>query len=131
MTEQAGKAGADASAARGARKLVTGTVVSDKMAKTIVVEQSRLTKHARYGKYQRRVSSYKAHDEEGLAHVGDEVEIAETRRLSKTKNWRLVRVIRKGKVEAVRGEEDRERVAVRPVTRPPVPAAPKAPEVSS
>jgi small subunit ribosomal protein S17 len=111
---------------RSPRITVIGMVVSDKMQKTIAVREDRTVRHARYGKYLKRSTIYKAHDEDGKARLGDEVEIVFARRLSKTKSWRLVRVLRKGKAEAVRGEEDREAVAARPVTRP-VPAAP-APE---
>ena len=80
-------------AARGKRKTVVGKVVSDKMSKTISVRSDRLVKHALYGKYMRRWTVYKAHDEGEQAHVGDVVEIAETRPLSKSKRWRLVRVL--------------------------------------
>lgn len=111
---------------RSPRITVIGTVVSDKMQKTIAVREDRTVRHERYGKYLKRSTVYKAHDEEGKAKLGDEVEIVFARRLSKTKSWRLVRIVRKGKAEAVRGEEDREAVATRPIQRP-VPAAP-APE---
>jgi small subunit ribosomal protein S17 len=73
---------------------VVGHVVSDKMDKTITVEQERLVKHPLYGKYVRRSSIYKAHDESNQAHAGDVVEIAFGRPISKTKTWRLVRVVR-------------------------------------
>lgn len=120
------------SAERTPQRRVTGTVTSDKMNKTIAVRLDRIEMHERYGKFRRRSTTVKAHDERGEAHLGDQVEIAFTRRLSKTKNWRLVRVVRKGKAEAVRGEEDREAVAARPVTRPAAPAtAPAAREARS
>ena len=80
-------------AERGKRKQLTGVVVSDRMQKTIAVEAGRLVKHPRYLKYVARSSRYYAHDEKGAAHVGDTVEIVETRPLSKTKRWRLVRVV--------------------------------------
>ncbi len=79
---------------RGMRRVVTGKVVSDKMDKTITVRQERLVKHPLYGKYIRRATSYKAHDENNQARTGDVVEIAYGRPISKTKNWRLVRVVR-------------------------------------
>lgn len=116
-------AGGSSGAARSPRRTVRGTVVSARMAKTIVVQTEHLVPHARYGKYQRRSTTYKAHDEQGQAQLGDQVEIAFARRLSKTKHWRLVSVLRKGKAEAVRGDEDRERVAIRPVQRPVAPVA--------
>lgn len=78
---------------RGRRKQVIGVVSSSKMKKTITVRVERMVKHPLYGKYIRRVSVYKAHDEEGKAKVGDKVEIMETRPLSKTKHWRLVRLV--------------------------------------
>ena len=82
------------SSERGMRRVVTGKVVSDKMDKTITVRQERLVKHALYGKYIRRATTYKAHDENNTARTGDVVEITSTRPLSKTKSWRLVRVVR-------------------------------------
>lgn len=113
----------DSATARNPRVLVVGTVVSDKMQKTIAVREDHTVRHPRYGKYLKRSTVYKAHDESEQAEVGDQVEIAFTRRLSKTKCWRLVRVVRKGKAEAVRGEADREAVATRPLTPPPAPPA--------
>jgi small subunit ribosomal protein S17 len=118
------------------RTTVIGTVVSDKMQKTIAVREDRLVRHARYGKFLKRSTIYKAHDEQEQAGLGDEVEIAFARRLSKTKSWRLVRIVRKGKAEAVRGEDDREAIAARPVLTPPAPKPAgaedaKAPEASS
>lgn len=78
---------------RGRRVTVVGTVISNKMTKTITVREDRLVKHALYGKFVRRNTTYKAHDEQGKARLGDRVEIAFDRPLSKTKSWRLVRVI--------------------------------------
>ena len=79
---------------RGKRRTVVGHVVSDKMDKTITVKEERLVKHPLYGKYIRRSTTYKAHDEANQAVAGDVVEIAFGRPVSKTKNWRLVRVVR-------------------------------------
>jgi small subunit ribosomal protein S17 len=84
--------------------MVTGTVVSDKMDKTISVREERLVQHPLYGKLVRRATVYKAHDESNEARQGDVVEIAFSRPLSKTKNWRLVRVLSRAKVEHVAGE---------------------------
>ena len=81
---------------RAKRKTVVGAVTSDKMRKTIVVRTEHLVKHPKYGKYMKRYTTYKAHDEKQEARVGDVVEIMETRPLSRTKNWRLVRIVRKG-----------------------------------
>ncbi|HHT9129303.1 MAG TPA: 30S ribosomal protein S17 [Candidatus Brocadiaceae bacterium] len=82
---------------RGRRRKIVGMVIGNKMQKTIVVEVMRLVKHPRYGKYIKRSSIYKAHDENGQAKVGDKVEIIETRPLSKTKTTKLVRIIEKAK----------------------------------
>ena len=77
------------------RKVAQGTVVSDAMDKSILVEVTRLVKHPMYGKYMRRSTKLMAHDENNEAHIGDLVEVTETRPLSKRKRWRLVRVIGK------------------------------------
>ncbi len=82
-------------ATRGRRKVLQGRVKSDKMQKTIVVEVERLVKHPRYGKYIRRCTRLHVHDENEDAHEGDLVEVMQTRPLSKTKHWRLVRVLRR------------------------------------
>jgi small subunit ribosomal protein S17 len=76
------------------RKTVNGVVTSNKMSKTITVKSEKLVKHPKYGKFVRRVTAYKAHDEENKASIGDKVEIAETRPLSKTKRWRLVGIVK-------------------------------------
>jgi len=82
---------------RGRRKSKTGSVVSSKMNKSIVVSVERLVKHPLYGKYFRKTSKFMAHDEENQCQVGDKVKIVETRPLSKLKRWRLVEVIDKAK----------------------------------
>ena len=82
-------------AERGQRKSLVGTVTSDKMNKTVTVSVERLEKHPRYGKYVRRRTLCKAHDENNEARVGDTVEMMAARPLSKTKRWRLVRVIKR------------------------------------
>jgi small subunit ribosomal protein S17 len=82
---------------RNERKVREGYVVSDKMEKTIVVELEDRVKHPRYSKVIRRTSKVKAHDENGLAGIGDRVLLAETRPLSATKRWRLVEVLEKAK----------------------------------
>ena len=84
-------------AGRGYRKVRVGLVVSDKMDKTIVVEVEDRVKHGLYGKVIRRSSKLKAHDEQGVAGMGDRVQIMETRPLSATKRWRLVEVVEKAK----------------------------------
>lgn len=83
---------------RGRKRKIVGIVTGKKMQKTIAVEVLRLVKHPRYGKYIKRSSIYKAHDENNQAKVGDKVEIIETRPLSKTKSTKLVRIIDKAKI---------------------------------
>ncbi len=78
---------------RGRRNEVIGHVVSDKMDKTISVKVYWSVKHREYGKVIRRVTTCRAHDEKNLAQIGDKVLIYETRALSKTKRWKLVKVI--------------------------------------
>jgi small subunit ribosomal protein S17 len=82
---------------RGRRKTAIGYVVSDKMEKTIVVELEDRVKHPLYDKIIRTTKKVKAHDEEGVAGVGDRVSLMETRPLSATKRWRLVDVLEKAK----------------------------------
>lgn len=80
---------------RGQRKTREGSVVSDRMDKTVVVSVERRFAHPLYGKQVTRHKKYYAHDEQDEARVGDVVRITETRPLSKKKRWRLVEVIRK------------------------------------
>ncbi|MHB1220704.1 MAG: 30S ribosomal protein S17 [Gammaproteobacteria bacterium] len=75
-------------------KTIIGTVISDKMDKTIVVQIERKVKHELYGKYLRRFSKMYAHDETNACRIGDLVKIKHTRPLSKTKRWSLVEVIK-------------------------------------
>ena len=77
------------------KRVVSGTVTSDRMDKTRRVEIHRLVKHPRYKKYIRRRTVCHAHDENNESGVGDRVEIVESEPLSKTKRWRLVRVLEK------------------------------------
>jgi small subunit ribosomal protein S17 len=84
------------SAERTLRRTVTGVVTSDKMNKTRRVEVPRLVKHPQYGKYIRRRTICYVHDETNESRVGDTVEIMETRPLSKTKRWRLLKIVAKG-----------------------------------
>lgn len=80
---------------RNERRVITGTVVSDKMDKTIVVEVQSLKKHRLYGKRYKSTNRFKAHDENNECGIGDQVKIMETRPLSKDKRWRLVEIIKK------------------------------------
>ncbi len=84
-------------AERGTRKTRTGLVVSDKMAKTVVVAIERRVPHPIYGKMITRTKRLKAHDEENSAKVGDTVRIVETRPLSKDKRWRLVEIMNRAR----------------------------------
>lgn len=88
-------------AERGKRRTAVGIVTRDKMNKTRRVEIPRLVKHARYGKYIRRRTICHVHDEQNESRVGDTVEIMETRPMSKTKSWRLIRVVTRGAGTAV------------------------------
>jgi small subunit ribosomal protein S17 len=76
-------------------KVREGVVVSDKMDKTVVVAVHRLVKHPRYGKYVKRRTHFKAHDEKNDCSVGDRVVIAETRPLSRDKRWRVRKILEK------------------------------------
>jgi small subunit ribosomal protein S17 len=80
-------------------KTLTGTVMSNKMNKTISVSVERLVKHPTYGKYVRRTTKLLAHDENNECRAGDTVAIAECRPLSRHKAWRLVRVIERAPAE--------------------------------
>ncbi|MDY6794472.1 MAG: 30S ribosomal protein S17 [Actinomycetota bacterium] len=77
------------------RKVLTGTVIGDKMDKTIVVDVETRMQHPLYGKIVRKSKRYKAHDDENQCGVGDVVRIMETRPLSKTKRWRLLEIVDK------------------------------------
>lgn len=80
-------------AARSARKVRLGVVVSDKMQKTVVVRIERRFAHPQYGKMVKRSTKVKAHDEANDAKTGDTVRIMETRPLSKDKRWRVVEIV--------------------------------------
>ena len=79
------------------KRTLTGTVVSNKMDKTIVIAAKFKEMHPIYGKFVQETKKYHAHDEKNEANLGDTVEIMETRPLSKTKRWRLVRIVEKAK----------------------------------
>lgn len=74
-------------------KTLTGTVVSDKMNKTAVVLFERKVKHPKYGKYIKKSTKYKIHDENNKCKIGDVVTITEVRPISKDKSWKLVEVL--------------------------------------
>tara|TARA_B100001971_G_scaffold214349_1_gene251265 strand:- start:3885 stop:4142 length:258 start_codon:yes stop_codon:yes gene_type:complete len=77
------------------RREVIGTIVSDRMEKTVIVQVERLVKHQLYKKYIRRRSTYTAHDEANACRIGDRVLIAESRPISKTKKWRVRTIVEK------------------------------------
>jgi len=79
----------------GLRKHRSGVVVSNKMDKTVVVLVERLVKHPKYKKYLRARKKFKAHDQRNVCQVGDQVEIVETRPLSREKRWAVVSVLKK------------------------------------
>lgn len=83
---------------RKSKKVLQGTVVSDKMTKTIVVKVDRRVRHGQYLKFVTLSKKYKAHDEEQVAKIGDQVEITESRPLSRHKRWALKRIVAKAAV---------------------------------
>ena len=80
------------------KRVSIGIVTSDKMQKTRRVELARLVKHPKYGKIIRRKTVCHVHDEASESHIGDTVEIVESRPLSRTKRWSLVRVVSKSQL---------------------------------
>ncbi len=90
-------ANVNAAEERGQRKTRVGTVVSDKMNKTVVVQVERRYAHPLYGKQVTRTKKYHAHDENNEYHVGDVVKITETRPLSKLKRWRVSELIERAR----------------------------------
>ncbi len=93
MVSKVGETGV-VSKRRGSRECRVGTVVSDKSGKTIQVRCDYLVKHPKYGKYYKRSTTLHTHDERNEAKVGDVVEVMACRRMSKTKCWRLTRIVR-------------------------------------
>ncbi len=84
---------------RNLRKTLIGTVVSNKMDKTIVVKVETAARHPIYKKIVKRTYKLKAHDEENVCQIGDKVKVMETRPLSKDKRWRLVEVVEKAVIK--------------------------------
>lgn len=78
---------------RGTKRQLTGTVVSNKMDKTVIVLVERLVKHGLYHKYIRRRAKFAAHDAENTCQMGDRVVITESRPISKTKKWRVSKIL--------------------------------------
>ena len=84
---------------RNLRKVMIGTVTSDKMDKTVVVSVVTSEMNKTYGKIQKRTYKLKAHDENNECHIGDKVKVMETRPLSKEKRWRVVEVVEKAVIK--------------------------------
>lgn len=82
------------------KKRLVGSVVSDKMDKTVVVRVERLVRHPRYGKVLRRAKKYKAHDAKNECRVGDVVRIVESRPLSREKRWAVEEILKRTGIEA-------------------------------
>ena len=82
---------------RNSRKVKVGTVISDKMDKTVVVAIEDFVRHSLYGKAVKRTKKIKVHDENNECQIGDKVRIMETRPMSKDKRWRLVNIVEKVK----------------------------------
>lgn len=90
----------------GKRKEFVGTVISDKMQKTVIVKIMHLTKHPKYSKTIKRYNKFKVHDEKNIAKIGDTVRIVETRPLSKDKHFRVTEVLQKAKMAHVELKEE-------------------------
>ena len=95
-TDAAAGAAAPVTARPKNTRTLIGTVVSDKRSKTVTVQIERRTKHELYGKIVAKSSKYHAHDEKDEYKMGDVVEIAESRPISKTKSWVVTRLVQKG-----------------------------------
>ena len=110
MTQQTAQTTGTQKAQKGRRQQKVGTVVSNKMNKTIVVAVESLKKHRIYKRTYKQTKRFQAHDEENICQVGDVVRIEETRPLSKMKRWRLVEIMKRGSgivpVEEVLAEVD-------------------------
>jgi small subunit ribosomal protein S17 len=103
------------------RRVLEGIVTRDKMAKTRRVEVERLVRHPKYGKYVKQRTVCYAHDEKNDSHLGDTVEIVESRPLSKLKRWELVKVVKKAPSRTLSNLEGA--VAGSDAAAPPAPAA--------
>jgi small subunit ribosomal protein S17 len=86
-------------------KIRTGTVVSDKMDKTVVVLVESLRRHRLYKKVVKHTSKFKVHDQENTCKIGDVVKIVETRPLSKDKRWRVIEIVRRKEVAEIQPAE--------------------------
>src|SRR5437016_3502452 len=112
MSQPTASPDSSADPARRRRKTEIGVVTSDKMNKTRRVEVETLFPHPKYGKMLRRRTVCHAHDEANESHLGDLVEIMETRPLSKLKRWWCVRNVRQGSQQALAGEDEAAKIHV-------------------
>jgi small subunit ribosomal protein S17 len=87
------------------KKRLVGSVVSNKMDKTVVVRVERTTRHPRYGKVLRQTKKYKAHDADNACRVGDVVSIVESRPLSREKRWAVVEILKRIDTRVVEAEQ--------------------------
>ncbi|MGB3738067.1 MAG: 30S ribosomal protein S17 [Pontixanthobacter sp.] len=93
------------------KRILTGTVTSDKTNKTVTVKVERKVKHPLYGKIMRRSKKYHAHDEDNAYKLGDTVRIEETRPISKTKSWKVLDTVQASKGQAVEADIEVEAAA--------------------
>ncbi len=93
------------------KRILTGTVTSDKTDKTVTVQVERKVKHPLYGKIMRRSKKYHAHDEENAFKAGDTVRIEETKPISKTKTWKVIETVKASKGVAVEADIEVEAAA--------------------
>ena len=93
------------------KRILTGTVTSDKTDKTVTVKVERKVKHPLYGKIMRRSKKYHAHDEENAFKEGDTVRIEETKPISKTKTWKVIETVKASKGVAVEADIEVEAAA--------------------
>jgi small subunit ribosomal protein S17 len=87
------------------KKVRTGTIVSDKMDKTVIVMVESLRRHPLYKKVVKHTSKFKAHDADNACQIGDMVKIIETRPLSKDKRWRVVEILKRKEVAEIKPTE--------------------------
>jgi small subunit ribosomal protein S17 len=92
----------------GKRRVLTGSVVSDKMQKTVVVKVISISKHHKYSRIMKSHNKFKAHDEKGIAKSGDTVRIEETRPLSKDKRFRVLNVVKKAEAPDIQIDDLKE-----------------------
>lgn len=90
----------------GKRKEFIGIVISDKMQKTVIVKTTRISKHPKYKRVVKKYNKFKAHDEKGIAKMGDSVLIKETKPLSKDKRFRVVKIIKQASLPHVEIKEE-------------------------